>query len=438
LKALSDEKTSKTKKETTRMTTIRYLLIALGIGFLTGALLILAWDLYGILKWRKKSPGELLPPFRWPLARKLALLSIVPWLAGLSIAVVPAGTAGVRTNQFSGTRPGTLYPGVHLILPTIETVDLYPIRENVFTTVATDDPKKPKQDSMRVQTREGLMVGLAITVRYRVDPSKLAYIHANLPTALEEEMIAPVVASAFRDLAPSYLVRELFSTRRDEFRQIAAGRIAGRLGTDGIVVKEVTLRDIQLPPEYARGLESLLLKEQENDRMNIDLEVKKKLVTTAQLEAEAQKAREIKSAEARAEIVVLEAKAQADAMQHTLPLKQKQIEQSKLEAQARKEATVKNAEALAEAKVIDSKAELEKRKLMSDSDDYRIRRVAGADAERMRLEAGVLKDNPALIQKIIAEKLSDKVQIMMVPNDGKFFFANDVLKGMTATGVVEH
>jgi hypothetical protein len=86
---------------------------------------------------------------------------------------------------------------------------------------------------------------------------------------------------------------------------------------------------------------------------------------------------------------------------------------------------------MAQAKVIDSKAELEKRKLMSESDDYRIRKVAGADAERMKLEAEVLKENPLLIQKIIAEKLSDKVQIMMVPNDGKFFFANDVLKGTT-------
>ncbi len=43
----------------------------------------------------------------------------------------------------------------------------------------------------------------------------------------------------------------------------------------------------------------------------------------------------------------------------------------------------------------------------------------------------MLKDNPLLIQKIIAERLSDKVQIMMVPNDGKFFFANDVLRGAT-------
>jgi hypothetical protein len=32
------------------------------------------------------------------------------------------------------------------------------------------------------------------------------------------------------------------------------------------------------------------------------------------------------------------------------------------------------------------------------------------------------------IQKIVAERLSDKVQIVMVPMDGKFFFTNDVLK----------
>ena len=54
--------------------------------------------------------------------------------------------------------------------------------------------------------------------------------------------------------------------------------------------------------------------------------------------------------------------------------------------------------------------------------------MALADADRMKSEALVLKDNPLLIQKIIAERLSDKVQIMMVPMDGKFFFANDVLK----------
>ena len=46
----------------------------------------------------------------------------------------------------------------------------------------------------------------------------------------------------------------------------------------------------------------------------------------------------------------------------------------------------------------------------------------------MKSEAAMLKQNPLLINKIIAERLSDKLQIMMVPSDGKFFF-NDVLKG---------
>ncbi len=88
-----------------------------------------------------------------------------------------------------------------------------------------------------------------------------------------------------------------------------------------------------------------------------------------------------------------------------------------------------SAEAAAQAKLIDSRAEMERQNLMAQAEESRVRLMAGADAERMRAEAQVLKDNPLLIQKIIAEKLSDKVQIMMVPMDGKFFFANDVLRG---------
>jgi len=430
------------------MLLLRYLLMFIGIGLLAGAAGILVWDLYQILKSRKiratATPGEGSPSgpelpepttvMHWQAAQRLAVWGIVPLLTGLSIAVVPSGSAGVRVNQFVGTRPATLYPGVHFILPLIENMETYSIRDEVFATTLVEDPKKSKgEGTLRVQTREGLTVGMAVAVRYRLDASKLAYIHSNLPQPIEEEMIAPAVSSIFRDLAPTYIVREMFSTKRDEVRQAAATRIAAKLGADGIVVKEVILRDIQLPADYAKGLEGLLLKEQENERLSVELEVKQKMVRQAELEAEAQKAREVKAAEGQAQIVVIQAKAQADAMQHTLPLKEKQIQQSKLEAEARKESTVKNAEAMAEAKVIDSKAELEKRKLLNQADEDRIRRLASADSERMKLEAGVLKENPLLIQKIIAERLSDKVQIMMVPNDGKFFFANDVLKGMTAS-----
>src|SRR5580658_3629348 len=134
------------------MVLLRYLLIFAGIGLLVGAAAILVWDLYQILKFRKQSPGdsgELQPPvMRWKEARSLAIVSLVPMLAGLSIAVVPSGEAGVRVNQFAGTRPGTLYPGVHLAMPLIEEVVLYDVRDNVFATAPVDDPKK--KDGLRV------------------------------------------------------------------------------------------------------------------------------------------------------------------------------------------------------------------------------------------------------------------------------------------------
>jgi len=117
-------------------------------------------------------------------------------------------------------------------------------------------------------------------------------------------------------------------------------------------------------------------------------------------------------------------------MQYTLPLKQKQIEQSKLEAEARKEATIENADAEAQAKVIDSKAEVQRRNMLADAEANRIRVTAVADAERMQSEAKLLNQSPLLINKIVAERLSDKIQMVMVPSDGKFFFANDVFKGM--------
>jgi regulator of protease activity HflC (stomatin/prohibitin superfamily) len=252
-----------------------------------------------------------------------------------------------------------------------------------------------------------------------------------MPQPVEKEIVPAVVASAWRELVPNYTVRDVFAAKREEVRKRASDVITQKLAADGIVVKEVMLRDIQLPPEYAKGLETLLLKEQESDRMGVQTDIQQKQVRIAELEAEATKAQQVKQAEGEAQVRVLQAKSEADAMQYTLPLKQKQIEQSKLEAEARKETTVKNAEAQAEAKVIDSKAEMERRKLLTEAEADRIRVTAAADAVRMQSEGAILKQNPLLINKIVAERLSDKLQIMMVPADGKFFFANDVLRSMS-------
>jgi len=425
------------------MLTLKYLLMSGGLGMILVAVSILGYDSYRELLYRRAlaapDAGALppLPQWRWRTSLALALLAWGPILLAFSIIVVPSGMAGVRVSETSGTVPGTLYPGVHLVEPLVEDVALFDTRDQVFTTGMAEDGKiaaenvTGKSQLLNVQAKEGLNLGLAITVRYHLDPKRLDYIQGNLPHPVEKEIVPPVVASVWRELIPNYTVRDVFSAKREEVRQRAAAMITQKLAADGIIVKEVMLRDIRLPEEYAKGLETLLLKEQENDRMSVETELKQKQVKIAELEAEATKVQQIKQAEGEAQVHVLQAKGEADAMQYTLPLKEKQIQQSKLEAEARKEATIQNAEASAQAKIIDSKAETERRKLLAQAEADRIRLTAAADAERMQSEAAVLKQNPLLINKIVAEKLSDKLQIMMVPADGKFFM-NDVLRNMTA------
>jgi regulator of protease activity HflC (stomatin/prohibitin superfamily) len=390
---------------------------------------------------------------RWSAATKCIAVAAISGMAGSSIIVVPDGQAAVRISQVSGVRPGTLYAGTHLIFPLFDRVQLYDVRDRVFSTAAVERGKE-KLEVLTVEAREGLTVGLAITVRYRIDPRKLDYIQANLPQPVDEQVVEPVVTSVFRELAPNYVVRDVFSTKRDEFRARAAQKITERLAGDAIVVKEVLLRKVDLPEEYAKGLEGLLVKEQEDDQTSVEADIELKRVKIAESQAEAAKIREVKHAEGDAQSRVIQAKAESDSMQYTLPLKQKQIEQSRLEAQARKEATIQNAEAEAQAKVIDGKAEQERRGLMAeadanakvldskaeqqrrnllaDADANQIRVTAKANAEQLELEAAALKSNPLLVQYTVAQKLSDKVQIMLVPSDGKYFFTNDVLRSAMA------
>ncbi|MGD0731527.1 MAG: SPFH domain-containing protein [Terracidiphilus sp.] len=431
------------------MFAMKLLLIVAGVLMLAAALGI---PLYGL--WlririaRRKAAGEAEPALTGTIAPEeinwrgplgLALLACLPLLVAASIVIVPTGMGGVRISQVSGTLPGTLYPGLHFVTPLVESVQTFDLRDHLFTAGIAEEGvgAAARKNVLSVQSLEGLNIGLAVTVRYRLEPGKLDSVQAHMPQPVDKELVPPVVASAWRELAPHYTVREIFSTKREEVRQKAAAIITRKLGSDGIVVEEVMLSDIQLPEQYAKGLEGLLLKEQEDDQLGVVTDIQQKQVKIAELQAEADAVQKVKQAEGEAQSHVVEAKGEADAMQYTLPLKQKQIEQSKLEAEARKETTIENAEAEAQAKVIDSKAELERRNLLADAEASRVRLMAAANAERMTSEAALLNKSPLLINKIIAERLSDKIQVVMVPSDGKFFFANDVFKSMAASPVVK-
>ena len=426
------------------MIALKMLLTIAGVLLMAAALTMPLYGLWLRIRYaqKKKSGDETVGepgPIAWRGPAALVLVGCLPLLIAASMVVVPSGMGGVRVSQVGGTQPGTLYPGLHFVTPLVESVEMFDLREHLFTAGIVEQAAKAgaAKNGLSVQSREGLNIGLAVTVRYRLDPNKLSSVQANLPQPADKELVPPVVASAWRELAPSYTVREIFSTKREEVRAGASGVITRKLAADGIVVEEVMLSDVQLPAEYAKGLEGLLLKEQEDDQLSVVTDIQQKQVKIAELQAEAEARQKAKQAEGDAQARVIEAKGEADAMQYTLPLKQKQIEQSKLEAEARKEATIQNAQADAEAKVIDSKAELQRRNLLAEAEASRVRLMATANAERMTSEAELLNKSPLLINKIVAERLSDKIQVVMVPSDGKFFFANDVFKNMANAPVIK-
>src|SRR3954451_23304493 len=158
------------------MLAFKYLLLTGAIGMIFAAVAIVAYDLYSSARYRRALaagvPQAEPEPVRWRMTVVLALLAWAPMLIAFSIVVVPSGKAGVRVSQLSGTRPGTLYPGVHLVKPLVENIEMFDTRDRLFTTGLTEAPRKGEKSEvavsqLSVQAREGLTLGLAITVRYK-------------------------------------------------------------------------------------------------------------------------------------------------------------------------------------------------------------------------------------------------------------------------------
>jgi hypothetical protein len=69
---------------------------------------------------------------RWRLALQLTAAGILTILITESMVVIPDGAAGVRVSEIWGARPGTLYPGVHLVTPLVDSIAIYDARAGVF------------------------------------------------------------------------------------------------------------------------------------------------------------------------------------------------------------------------------------------------------------------------------------------------------------------
>jgi len=276
-----------------------------------------------------------------------------------------------------------------------------------------------------LQSVEGLSLGADLTVRYAIDPLKVAALAKSMPENVAGEIVDPAAQGVVYKVFARYTVREIFSSKRAEIQSTIESELKPRLAADGVVLRNVQIGKIDLPADYRKGMEELLAEELAGEKMKYTLDLKEKQVKQTELQAQAEKVRREIGAEAAGREQVIAAKAQEEAMKHVLPFKQRQIEQRQLEAEAEKVTRIKAAEAAAQARRIEANGEADARQKLADAEVYRLDKVGKSNAEQMGREGALLSRHPLLIQKTMADKLSDKVQVIIAApgTDGSFIGA---------------
>lgn len=341
------------------------------------------------------------------------------------IQAVPHGQAALRTNQFSG---GTseFRDGSFIRIPGLHEVRFFPLRDQSFHPEALAKAGGPAP----LQSVEGLSLGLDMTVRWTVDSTRLAELSRKLPDDIEADVINPAVQAVVYKQIAKHTVREIFSSQRAEIAASLEAELRAKLASDGIVLKGVQIGSVDLPPDYRQGMDRLLADSLASERMRYTLEISEKKVKETEFQAAADKVRRETAAEAAGREQIIAAKAQEEAMKHVIPFKQKQIEQRALEAQADSAARVKQAEGAAEARRIEIAAEAAARQKLADAEAYRVAQVGKANAGQMATEGELLTKHPLLVQKAMADKLSDKVQVIIAPPGSGGFIGSALLAGV--------
>ena len=373
------------------------------------------------------------------LYRRRTRLAFAVLLAGLAyglyvhplFATVHRSEVLVRTNAFDGSA-SAYTAGAVLVLPGIHQGRRYSTRDQVYrlSESASATGKAP------FQSNEGLSIGVDLTVRWAIDRARIAQMSKQFPDDIESDLVRPAVQGVVYPLLAQHSVREIFSGQRAQIQREISAALGPKLAAVGLLLRGVDMGQVDLPRDYRSQMEKLLAEEVETEKVRYTLELKAAQVKEKQLEGEAEKVRRQKAAEAAGEEQVIAARAQEEAMKHVLPFKHKQIEQRQLEAEADKVARIRTAEGAAEARRIEAKGEADSRQRLAEAEAYRLELVGKANAGQMEREGVLLAHYPLLIQKTLADKLSDKVQVIIAPTPmaGQFIGSNLLGADSTSPG----
>lgn len=244
---------------------------------------------------------------RAPKARLGGLAGVVAGLllslASYAFVVIPAGQVGVLFNIFGGVQQDELVEGFHVVLPILQTVTLYDVRQQEITLGTTT------ADQINARSSEGLDIGVDVTVIYQVEASEAARLHQDIGPSYLSIRVRPQVRTAVRDGIAEYNAAALISTERMRLQRGIEDELVRSLSPDNIRILGVLLRDVRIPSLITNAIEEKQAAEQqveveENRRRQAEISAQRRVV-----EAEGERDAAIARATGEAESIRLRADA---------------------------------------------------------------------------------------------------------------------------------
>ena len=189
-----------------------------------------------------------------------------------SAITIGSGEAGVLYRTFGGgvvTEEPPLGEGFHIVAPWNK-VYIYEVRrQEIF-------------EKMKVLSSNGLDIQLDASAWYKPDTRNLGKLHQEIGEDYLQRIILPTIRSAARSVVGRYTPEQLYSSKRDAIQKEIFEETKKIVDEQYIVLDEILVRDVTLPPTIKQAIERKLKQEQES------LEYEFRLVT-AQKEAERQR-----------------------------------------------------------------------------------------------------------------------------------------------------
>ena len=188
------------------------------------------------------------------------------------IRTVPAGHVGVK-DFFGLVSPQVLPAGIRIVVPFTSVVKM---------SIQTQEIKEVAE----VPSQEGLILSLETSLLFQLDPAKAADVYRTVGQDYVGTVVEPQFRSAIREITASYEAKALYSAEREKIANEIFNLFRRLAGERGIVVQQVLLRKIGLPPVVANAIQEKLRREQEAEQMKFVLQKEQQEAERKRIEAQ--------------------------------------------------------------------------------------------------------------------------------------------------------